>query len=278
MSVWVQVGDEAGLYEDERAVISVFDHGITVGDGVFETLKVLGGEAIALTRHLARLRRSCEILGLTPPDADSLREAVDLVVGSEPEAAQRGRLRITCTAGNGPLASDRQSGAQTIVVALRPMAAWPATTSAVVLPWVRNERSAVSGAKTTSYAENVVALAWAHGRGFSEGLFTNTRNEICEGTGTNVFMVRDGAILTPPTSSGCLPGITRELLLHWGLASEQPLSLADLDSADEVFLTSSTRDVHPVVTLGARTWGEPGPLTRFVAAEYIRNIAQNIDP
>ena len=278
MSVWVQVGATAGLCEDERAVISVFDHGITVGDGVFETLKVLGGEAIALTRHLHRLQRSCQVLGLAPPDEHVLRSAVQQVIDSEVEAAQRGRLRITCTAGAGPLASDRLPGSQTTVIALRPMQAWPSTTSAVVVPWVRNERSAVTGAKTTSYAENVVALAWAHERGYSEGLFVNTRGELCEGTGTNVFIVKSGEVLTPPTSSGCLAGITRELLLHWGLAHEHELSMADLESADEVFLTSSTRDVHPVVTLGERSWSEPGPETRFVAAEYIRNIAQNIDP
>lgn len=278
MSVWIQIGDSAGLHENEQAVVSVFDHGVTVGDGVFETLKVLGGEAIALTRHLHRLQRSCEILGLTPPDLDALRSAVHEVIGSEPEAAHRGRLRLTCTAGAGPLASDRQPGSQTTVIALRPMQAWPATTTAVVLPWVRNERSAVTGAKTTSYAENVVALAWAHDRGFSEGLFANTRGALCEGTGTNVFIVKDGDVLTPPISSGCLAGITRGLLLDWGLAREHDVSLADLESADEVFLTSSTRDVHPVVTLGERSWIEPGPQTRFVTAEYIRNIAQNIDP
>lgn len=155
---------------------------------------------------------------------------------------------------------------------------WPATTSAVLVPWTRNERSAVAGAKTTSYAENVVALDWAHQRGFSEGLFVNTQGALCEGTGTNVFIIKNGDVLTPPLISGCLAGITRELLLEWGLASEASLSTADLESADEVFVTSSTRDVHPVTKLGERTWGEIGPETRFVAAQYIRGIAQNVDP
>lgn len=278
MSVWIQVGEHAELLDADQARVSVFDHGITVGDGVFETLKVLGGEPLALSRHLHRLVRSCEVLGLQTQNLNVLREAVAEVIRSEPEASDLGRLRITCTGGAGPLASDRQDGSQTSIIALRPMQPWPATTSAVVVPWVRNERSAVTGAKTTSYAENVVALQWAHDRGYSEGLFVNTIGQICEGTGTNVFIVNGGDVLTPPVSSGCLAGITRELLLEWGLATEAELSLEDLQSADEVFLTSSTRDVHPVTKLGDRMWDAPGPETRFVAAQYVRTMAQDIDP
>ena len=278
MSVWIQVGEQAELLDADQARVSVFDHGITVGDGVFETLKVLGGEPLALSRHLHRLVRSCEVLGLQTQNLNVLREAVAEVIRSEPEASDLGRLRITCTGGAGPLASDRQDGSQTSIIALRPMQPWPATTSAVVVPWVRNERSAVTGAKTTSYAENVVALQWAHDRGYSEGLFVNTIGQICEGTGTNVFIVNGGDVLTPPVSSGCLAGITRELLLEWGLATEAELSLEDLQSADEVFLTSSTRDVHPVTKLGDRMWDAPGPGTRFVAAQYVRTMAQDIDP
>jgi len=276
MSVWIQVGEQADLLDTDQARISVFDHGISVGDGVFETLKVLGGEPLALTRHLHRLVRSCEVLGLQPPNLDAVRAAVGEVIRSEPEASDLGRLRITCTGGAGPLASDRQDGSHTTIIALRAMQPWPATTSAVVVPWVRNERSAVTGAKTTSYAENVVALEWAHQHGYSEGLFVNTIGQISEGTGTNVFIVAGGDVLTPPLSSGCLAGITRELLLEWGLAAEAQLSLQDLDSADEVFLTSSTRAVHPVMKLGDRVWSEIGPETRFIAAQYIRNVSQNI--
>lgn len=278
MSVWIQIGGAADFVDESAARVSVFDHGITVGDGVFETLKVLGGEPLALTRHLDRLIRSCEVLGLEPPDSEDIRSAVHEVIRSEPEAAQLGRLRITRTGGTGPLASDRQPNSHTTIIALKPMQPWPATTSAVVVPWVRNERSAVTGAKTTSYAENVVALAWAHERGFSEGLFANSVGQLSEGTGTNVFVVKNGSVFTPPLISGCLAGITRELLLKWGLATEAEISLDDLESADEVFVTSSTRDVHPVTKLGDREWSEPGPETRFVAAQYVRTISQDVDP
>jgi branched-chain amino acid aminotransferase len=278
MSVWIQTGEDAGLREEGAASISVFDHGLTVGDGVFETLKVLAGEPLALTRHLRRLLRSCEVLGLSAPKIPEIRAAVAEVIASNPDAAHLGRLRITHTGGSGPLASDRDAGAHTTIVALVGMNPWPATTSAIVVPWARNERSAVTGAKTTSYAENVVALSWAHQRGFSEGLFCNSVGELCEGTGTNVFVIQGDQALTPPLSSGCLAGITRELLLEWNLAQEQTLTEDDLHSADEVFVTSSTRDVHPVARLGGRSWDGPGEVTRHIAAQYVRSLAQNIDP
>jgi len=278
MSVWISSGGDAGLHERDDAVVSAFDHGMTVGDGVFETLKVVEGVPLALNRHLDRLARSCAVLGLQQPDAEGIRAAIGDVIASELEAARLGRLRVTCTGGVGPLASDRTPGAGTTIVAINPMQPWPAATSAVVVPWVRNERSAVVGAKTTSYAENVVALAWAHERGFSEGLFLNSIERVCEGTGTNVFAVLDGQVRTPPLTSGCLAGITRELLLEWNMAVEADLTLEDLENADEVFVTSSTRDVHPVTRLGDREWSEPGAIAREVSAQFVRRIVQDIDP
>jgi branched-chain amino acid aminotransferase len=115
-----------------------------------------------------------------------------------------------------------------------------------VVPWVRNERSAVAGLKTTSYAENVVALDKAHQHGSSEAIFANTAGQLCEGTGSNIFVVIDGALLTPPLASGCLAGITRELVLEWCDAREADLPLDALRRAEEAFLTSSTRDVQPI--------------------------------
>lgn len=278
MSVWLSLDGESTLLDPVQARVSVFDHGLTVGDGVFETMKVVEGEPMALSRHLRRLEKSCLVLGLPEPDVSAIRSGISDVIAAGGDASRLGRLRVTCTAGDGPLASDRGGSTGTVVVALSPMQPWPAATSAVVVPWVRNERSAVVGAKTTSYAENVVALQWAHDRGFSEGLFANTVGALCEGTGTNVFVVRGKEVLTPPLASGCLAGITRELLLEWELAREADVSLSDLDSCDEVFVTSSTRDVHPVLTLGDRTWSEVGPVTRHAAAQYVRHLVVNIDP
>jgi len=278
MGVWLSIDGEGSLVDRHEARVSVFDHGLTVGDGIFETIKVMEGEPLAVTRHLRRLQRSCEVLGLHAPDLGEITDGIAAVLGSDSDSARLGRLRITVTGGAGPLASDRGDASVTVVIAVSVMQPWPATTSAILVPWVRNERSAITGAKSTSYAENVAALAWAHERGYSEGLFVNTVGQLCEGTGTNVFVVHGETVMTPPLTSGCLAGVTRELLVEWGLAIEKDLALEDLHSADEVFLTSSTRDVHPVVHLGERAWDGAGSVTRQVAAQYVRRIAQDIDP
>ena len=106
----------------------------------------------------------------------------------------------------------------------------------------------------------------------------NSVGSMCEGTGTNIFAVINQQVVTPPLSTGCLAGITRELLLEWGLASERKVSLAELESADEVFLTSSTRDVHPVTKLGEREWALPGEITKALSARFVRRIVQDVDP
>lgn len=277
MSVWLS--SVGGLVDSDAASISVFDHGITVGDGVFETILVRDGYPVALTRHLQRLERSCSILGLAFPGHGAIASAVAAVIATEEHARVLGRLRVTITGGSGPLASDRGGEAPTWIVALAETTPWPDTTTATVVPWRRNEHSAIAGAKSTSYAENVVALNWARSRGYSEGLFLNTRGEVCEGASTNVFVVSDGVAYTPPLSSGCLPGITRDLVLEWTDAREKVVTESDLREADEVFLTSSTRDVHPVVRLGS-DWlrDEVGPVTSAIRATYESRLRENSDP
>ena len=159
-----------------------------------------------------------------------------------------------------------------------PMAPWPATAKTLVVPWTRNERSATAGLKTTSYAENVVALAHARRLDATEALFANSRGELCEGTGSNIFAVRGGLVLTPPLASGCLAGVTRALVLEWTDAVERDLPLSILDEADELFLTSSTRDVMPVHAVGDRVLAAPGPVTALVAATFAERSAANVDP
>ncbi len=248
MRTWVGNRSGGAIVDAADARVSVLDHGFTVADGVFETLKVTASGPFALTRHLRRLAASAQALGLVAPDDDVVRGAVAAVVSAnEAEIAGLGRLRITYTGGVAPLGSDRGDAVPTLVVAMAAASPWPATTTVATVPWTRNEQSALAGVKSTSYAENVIALHRAHGMGASEAILANTRGELCEGTGTNVFVVVDGQVLTPPLSSGCLAGITRELVLEWFDATEQVLPLDVLTTADEVFLTSSTRNVHPVV-------------------------------
>ncbi|MFD3598044.1 aminotransferase class IV, partial [Streptomyces sp. NPDC058656] len=237
MKLWL----DGRLQDSESARVSVFDHGLTVGDGVFETAKTVDGRPFALTRHLDRLSRSALGLGLPEPDHDEVRRACAAVLEANPMPL--GRLRITYTGGHGPLGSDRGEHGPTLVVALGEANRRPDSTAVITVPWTRNERGTLTGLKTTSYAENVVALARAREQDASEALFANTVGQLCEGTGSNVFVVLDGEIHTPPVASGCLAGITRALTVEWTGARETDLPLDVLERADEIFLTSSLRDV-----------------------------------
>lgn len=282
--VWV----DGVLAPDGAATVAALDHGLTVGDGVFETCKVTDGRPFALTRHLARLARSAAGLGLPAPDPRRVREAVAAVLGVRPVA--HGRLRITWTGGLGPLGSERLEGS-TLVVAVADSAPWPAHDApgrpparAVTVPWARNERSATAGLKTTSYADNVVALREAHARGAHEALMANTRGELCEGTGSNVVVVPEGGreLVTPPLSSGCLAGITRALVLEWAAEDglpvvERALPFEVLGSATSVLLTSSLRDVQPLDDVDGRPLRTDGLAAR-AAALFARRAAEDADP
>lgn len=273
MRIWL----DGALRDADESKVSVFDHGLTVGDGVFETLKAERGTTFALTRHLERLTRSARGLGLPDPDLDEVRRACAAVLEANP--LPLGRLRVTYTGGVSPLGSDRGEAGPTLIVALAGATRRPDTTSVVTVPWVRNERSAVAGLKTTSYAENVVALATAHRAGASEALFANTVGRLCEGTGSNVFVVLDGQLHTPPVASGCLAGITRALVAEWSGAKESDLPFEALEQAEEVFLTSSLRDVQAVVRIDGRELGSaPGPVTAEAMRIFDARSAEDADP
>lgn len=273
MTIWL----DGSLRETDSAQVSVFDHGLTVGDGVFETVKALDGRAFALTRHLHRLARSAHGLGLPEPDLDEVRRACEAVLADNPMPL--GRLRITYTGGLAPLGSDRGTSGPTLVVALVETHRRADTTSVVTVPWTRNERGALAGLKTTSYGENVVALARAREHDATEALFANTVGGLCEGTGTNVFVVLDGELHTPPLTSGCLAGITRALVLEWVGARETELPFDVLERADEVFLTSTTRDVQAVRQVDDRIVpGTPGPVTAKAMRIFTERAAADLDP
>jgi branched-chain amino acid aminotransferase len=251
VTVWIN----GRLFPDDTAGISIFDHGLVVGDGVFETVKVAYGVPFALTRHLARLRGSAEGLGLAAPDTDQIRAAV-LALGSE--------------RGESPL---------TVIVALSALTEWGPYCDVVTVPWPRNERSALAGLKTTSYAENVLALSYARDRGGGEAIFGNTVGNLCEGTGTNVFVVAGGRLITPPLSSGCLAGVTRGLVIEWVGAAEEDLPIGALAAAEEAFLTGTTRDVQPIRSVDGITLpAAPGPVTRKAADSFIARAAEVVDP
>ena len=258
------------------AAVSPVDHAIIVGDGVFETLKVVDGVPFALTRHLLRLKRSADGLGLPEPDDGVVRAAVAETLAADPEV---GRLRITWSSGPGPLGSDRGGGPGTLLVASSPGTVWPETVRVHLCEWTRNERGALTGLKTTSYAENVRALEAAHRRGASEALLANTQGRLCEGTGTNVFLVVDQELVTPPLSSGCLAGITRELVLELTEVVEREIEPAEFAVASEAFLTSSTREVGAISAVDDTVLQEaPGLVTVELTAAFADLVATNPDP
>ncbi len=270
------------LVPAEEARVSVRDHGLTTGDGVFEAVKVTGGVPFALTRHLARLRASAAGLGLPGPDLAQIRAGVGAVLAAAGQP-DRARIRVTVTAGESLLGSARPDGLTaaglTTIIVLSELAGTPASCDVAVFPWPRNERGVLAGVKTTSYAENVRALAWARERGAAEAIFGNLAGNLCEGTGTNVFLVTGGRLVTPPLSAGCLAGVTRGLVVEWAGVAEEDVPLAALAGAEEAFLTGTTRDVQPVRLVdGVPLPAMPGPLTRKAAEIFAARSAECPDP
>lgn len=293
--VWVN-----GRRVDEGPALAALDHGVTVGDGVFETAKVVGQQVFAMTRHHDRMDRSLWGLGLPPLDRVRVHEGIDAVLADGP--VELGRLRYTVTAGPGPLGSDRMGGPMSYIVTLGATPVAPPATTVAVVPWTRNERAATVGLKTTSYADNVVALMTAKDIGATEAIFANTAGQLCEGTGSNIFVVLDGVVLTPSLASGPLAGITRALTIEWldaeGIEVHQDdLPLSILSEADEAWITSSTRDVQgisavriagsalslagqvPAAPLAERVFGTaPGEVTRRAQEIFAQRSVGQPDP
>jgi branched-chain amino acid aminotransferase len=270
------------LVPPSAARVSVLDHGLTTGDGVFEALKVTGGVPFALTRHLARLRASAAGLGLPEPDLDQIGAGVAAVLDAAGRPG-RARIRITVTAGESVLGSARPDGlgtaGLTTIITLGELAEAAPGCDVVTFPWPRNERGVLAGVKTISYAENVAALAYARERGAAEAIFGNLAGNLCEGSGTNVFVAIAGRLVTPPLSAGCLAGVTRALLVEWAGVAEEDLPLSALAGAEEAFLTGTTRDVQPVRLVdGVPLLDMPGPLTRKAAEIFAERSAGSPDP
>ena len=268
------VGD--GLVDLEVAGVPVDDRGVTTGDGCFETLKVVDGVPFALTRHLGRLHRSCEVLGIPPPDDEQIRRASAALIAANGPGV--GRLRVTVTAGRAPLGPDRGDTRPGLFLLTGPPRQLPPLASVAVAPWIRNERSALAGAKAISYGENVVIQQWAAAQGCDEALLANSRGELCEGTGSNVFVVVGGVLRTPPLDAGCLAGVTRELVCELADVDETPIPMEAVVDVEEAFLTSSTRDIHPVRRLGDRVVAAPGPITERLERAWRAMESRTLDP
>ena len=234
--------------------IAAGDRGLLHGLALFETLLAIDGRPVFSDRHFCRLQHGCQRLdwpletsGFYPAMADLL-EKNSLQTG-------RARIRLTLTAGSGKL-DDLAPGADRLLwMTTSALGEIPEAMAVCIAPFPRNEHSPLAGLKCASYAENLIALDHARRAGFGETLFFNTAGHLCEAATANVFLVRDGTLLTPSLGSGCLPGITRSVVIEIAAKLGMPcretrLTRDDLLQAEEIFLTSSTRGPVAVNRVG----------------------------
>lgn len=280
--VWVDGSVRSPFAAAEGASVSVDDIALLRGVGVFETFKVVSGVPFAMRRHLERLRDAARVAAIDVPwTDDELRSICAEVLEAVPPAADPDallRLRITVTGGARRTGGgERTSG---LVVGAEHGPPWPPEAVVVTDPHPVNERGPLVGAKVTSYLEQVVLLARAQERGADEAVRSNTVGTLCEGTASNLFVVVDGELCTPALSTGCLPGVTRALVMDLVTVHERDdLTVDDLRNAPEAFLTSSTRDVHPIRSVDGRGFDAvPGPLTAAAAKAFEALRARDLDP
>jgi branched-chain amino acid aminotransferase len=265
----------------EEARVSVLDNGFAFGDSVYEVLRTYGGRAFEPGRHFRRLRASAARLGIPVPGPDaSLLAQVDALLARTGDPESYIRIVVSRGLGDCSYNFDRVQG-PTVVMIQKPLPQHPAWhyESGIEVAAVhvrRNHPRALDPAiKSSNLLNNILAVREAQSRGAEEPVLLNQDGFVAEGASTNVFLVRGGAVATPPLSAGILAGITREVVLELlpTLAipfREEPLRLPDLLGADEVFVTSTTREVVPVARVDETAIGEgrPGPLTRRVMEAF----------
>lgn len=243
--------------------LRVDDPGFAVGDGAFTTTVVTGGRVFALGRHLARLRDNLVRLGLAAPPEQELTEAVETLLAAD--GVTDAKLRVSVSAGFG--------GRPTVVVAHFPPSPQPDAAVVITLPWRRHEHGPLAGVKSLSFGEWAVGHRQVLAAGADEGLIANTAGDLCEGVGSNVFVVLDGVLCTPPLVSGCLAGVARAIVVEVMPVRETPLPLSVLAEAGEAFLTSSTRFVQPIRRLDGRDLPAPGPVTAAARRAFAEAIS-----
>jgi branched-chain amino acid aminotransferase len=266
-----------GRITPERdAVISVFDHGFLYGEGIYETMRTYHGRLFLYERHMRRLRNSARMIELGVPFTDQhLATQIAETIAASGLTGET-YVRVLVTRGIGDLTYDPgATPVPSVVIIVKPHVDPPADVyekgvSAVICDIVRNHPGTVNPMiKSNNLMNSALAMQEALKRGGFEGIMRNYKGELTECTTSNLFIVRNGAAVTPPLDAGLLPGITREFLFDVGKevgidVLEQPLRDADLFGADEAFLTSTTREVVPIVTVDDKAIGsgKPGPVTK----------------
>ncbi|MBL9023744.1 MAG: aminotransferase class IV [Myxococcales bacterium] len=271
------------LVDPERAVVSVYDRGFLYGDSIFETIRTYAGEPFELEAHLERLAWSAERVGLTLPlGPAALAEETRRLLAEIRARGASGEhtIRIMVTRGEGPMGLDPTPAVSARrVVFLEPMKGPPPEAYldgvSVITVTTYRPSDAARGAKVGNYLESILAIREARAAGAHEALIVDTRGVVLEGTTSNVLAIKGGLLLTPPATLTILPGITRKLVLAAApdaglVAREVVLTTADLLAADELLLTSTIREVLPVVRVDGTPIGsgKPGPKTRTLHAAF----------
>ena len=283
---WVAI--DGALVPSERAVVSVYDRGFLYGDAVFETIRTYGGEPFKLEEHAERLAWSAERLGMALPLAPSdvvleVRRNLSEVRAEHPAVGDL-VARIMVTRGEGPFGLDPAGANQprrvTFIHPYKPLpASYLEDGVSVVTRTAYRPSDAAKGAKVGNYLESIVLLREARAQGAHEAIVVDGQGRVLEGTTSNVFAVKGGELLTPPTTLPLLPGMTRRLVLEAApevglVAAERMLTVADLLAADEVFITSSIREVLPVTRVDDRPigGGRPGTKTQALHAAFRKRV------
>jgi branched-chain amino acid aminotransferase len=241
--------------------------GLLMGWGVFSTLRVYRGRPFAFERHWARLMRDAQRLGIPIPYQQEAveRAAMELIqANGRPESM----ARVSFVKNHGGLWSEAPGRPEAdLLIFTHQLVAWPATQRLMLETSGIFAGGHYAGTKMLSWVSHAAVLDKAHHEGYDDALLTNERGNLAECTSANVFLVRGGKILTPPLASGCLPGITREVLLEIApkaglVITEQEVQPAELASADEVFISSTTREVAPISEIHPGwKYAAPGPVT-----------------
>ena len=272
------------IASDKDAVISVFDHGFLYGEGIYETLRTYGRRPFLYDRHMRRLRRSAELIELPIPFTDE--ELLAEISRTTIAAALEGEayIRVLVTRGVGDLTYDvRATPVPSVVIIVKAHTELPAETyeqgvAVAIVDVVRNHPGSVSPMiKSNNLLNCALAMQEAYRKGAFEGVMRNYLGELAECTTSNLFIVHNGTVMTPPLSAGLLPGITREFVfdLGWEIGvevREQPMRDADLLGADEAFLTGTTREIVPITSVDGTTIGSgaAGPVTRRLLQAFRR--------